>query len=270
MKKVLILAAVLLALNTQAEETIVRLATTTSTYETGLLDHILPPFEEAQKAKVHVISVGTGKAIKIAENGDVDAILVHARAAEDKFVKDGFGVDRRDVMHNDFVILGPKADPAGVAGLKGVGKALAKIAEAKQVFVSRGDDSGTHKKECSLWSEAGMTPAGDWYLESGQGMSATLRMADEKNGYVMVDRATYLSFRDELQLKILMEGDKLLFNPYGIIAVNPERHKHAKYDLAMALITWITSAECQKMIASYKKDGAQLFYPDALPLEQEL
>lgn len=252
-----------------AEETILRLATTTSTYETGLLDHILPPFEKQNSIKVHVISVGTGKAMKIAENGDVDVILVHARRAEDKFVEDGFGVSRKDVMHNDFVILGPKSDPAGIKGSRDAKKALLTISDGKHLFISRGDDSGTHKKEKSLWSKAGISPAGEWYLEAGQGMSSTLRMADEKNGYVMVDRATYLSFKDKLRLGLLVEGDKELFNPYGIIAVDPKRHAHVKHDTAMALIQWITSAECQKMIASYKRADTQLFYPDALPQEQE-
>ncbi len=219
--------------------------------------------------KVHVISVGTGKAMKIAENGDVDVVLVHAREAEDKFVREGFGVNRKDVMHNDFVILGPKPDPAGIAGMKDVSHALKRIAENKAFFISRGDDSGTHKKEISLWAKAGIAPAGDWYLESGQGMSATLRMADEKNGYVLVDRATYLSFKKELRLQALVEGDDLLFNPYGIIAVNPELHKHVKKDLATALIEWMTSAECQRLIASYKKEGVQLFYPDIVRVEQE-
>jgi tungstate transport system substrate-binding protein len=252
-----------LVANVLAEDVVLRMATTTSTYETGLLDHILPPFEKKHDLKVHVISVGTGKAIKIAENGDVDVVLVHAKAAEEKFVADGYGVNRRDVMHNDFVVLGPEADPAGVAGMKDVGKALAKIAKSKSVFVSRGDDSGTHKKELLLWSKTDITPSGSWYLEAGQGMSTTLLMADEKNGYVLVDRATYLSKKDKLRLKLLLDGDAQLFNPYGIIAVSPYKHQHAKYELAMSLIAWITSPECQKMISEYKKCDTQLFYPDA-------
>jgi len=247
----------------QAEDEILRLATTTSTYETGLLDHIFPPFEKKHKVKVHVISVGTGKAIKLGENGDVDVILVHARQAEDKFVKDGFGVNRRDVMHNDFVILGPEDDPAGITGLKDGKAALKKIAESQQPFVSRGDDSGTDKKEKELWAKLELVPGGTWYLEAGQGMSATLRMADEKNGYVLVDRATYLDNKDSLRLKVLVEGDKDLSNTYGVIAVSPYRHKHAKYELALALVAWITAPECQKMIAGYKKAGEQLYYPDA-------
>ena len=250
-----------------ADEAVLRLATTTSTYETGLLDEILPAFEKKHSVKVHVISVGTGKAIKIAQNGDVDAILVHARQAENKFVKDGFGVNRRDVMHNDFVLLGPEVDPAGVAGMKDAGKALEKIATSESVFVSRGDESGTHKKEKALWTEIDVSPAGKWYLEAGQGMSLSLRMADEKNAYVLVDRATYLSHIDELRLKLVVEGDEGLLNPYGIIAVSPYKHEHAKYELAMSLISWLTSPECQKMISAYKKAGVQLFYPDAAGID---
>ena len=241
---------------------ILRLATTTSTYETGLLDHIFPPFEKKHGVKVHIISVGTGKAIKIAENGDVDIILVHARKAEDKFVSDGYGVNRRDVMYNDFVIMGPKEDPAGVLGMKDAKAALKKISDKKQVFVSRGDDSGTHKKEKSLWSSAGISPKGTWYLEAGQGMSATLRMADEKKGYVMLDRATYLFNKDKVRLVKVVEGDKELFNPYGVIAVNPFKHKRAKYELAMAMVAWLTCPQCQGMIAEYQKMGEQLYHPN--------
>jgi len=247
----------------RADEAILRLATTTSTYETGLLDHILPPFEKKHNVKVHVISVGTGKAIKIAENGDVDVILVHARAAEDKFVDDGCGVNRRDVMHNDFVLLGPTSDPAGIGGQRSAAEALRRIADGARTFVSRGDDSGTHKKEKSLWATLKRVPKGTWYLEAGQGMSATLRMADEKDAYVMVDRATYLATKDKLRLRILVEGDSALFNPYGIIPVSPYLHKHVKYDLAMALVAWVTSPECQQMIGDYQKGGNRLYHPNA-------
>jgi len=240
-----------------------RLATTTSTYETGLLDYIFPPFEKKHNVKIHIISVGTGKAIKIAENGDVDVILVHARAAEDKFVADGYGVNRRDVMYNDFIIVGPANDPAGVAGTKDAKAALERIADGSYTFVSRGDDSGTDKKEKSLWTKVGRKPKGKWYLEAGQGMSATLRMADEKNAYVIVDRATYLSNKDNLRLRLSVEGDKDLFNPYGIIPVSPYKYEHVKYELAMALVAWITSPGCQQMIGEYKKMGEQLFHPSA-------
>jgi tungstate transport system substrate-binding protein len=272
MKKTLVLIAVAfclgLATKLRAEECVLRLATTTSTYETGLLDTIFPPFEKKHNVKIHIISVGTGKAIKIAENGDVDIILVHAREAEDKFVADGYGVNRRDVMYNDFVILGPEDDPAGISGLKDAKAALGRIADGKQPFVSRGDDSGTDKKEKSLWAELGQQPEGEWYLEAGQGMSATLRMADEKNAYVLVDRATYLSNKDKLRLKLLVEGDKDLLNPYGIIPVSPYKHEHVKYESAMALVAWITSPKCQQMIGAYKKMDAQLFHPSAAQQEQ--
>lgn len=246
-----------------ATTTRLKLATTTSTYETGLLDYILPHFEKKHNAKIHIISVGTGKAIKLGENGDVDIILVHAREAEDKFVSDGYGVNRRDVMYNDFVILGPKEDPAGISGLRDAKEALRRIYDARQTFISRGDDSGTHKKEKFLRGKLGLNPKGAWYLEVGQGMSATLRIADEKNAYVMIDRGSYLFNKDKIRLEKLVEGDKDLFNPYGVIAVSPYKYAHVKYELSMALIAWLTSPECQKMIAGYKKMGSQLYYPNA-------
>jgi len=246
---------------------IMKLATTTSTYETGLLDHIVPPFEAKHDVKVHIISVGTGKAIKIAENGDVDIIMVHARQAEDKFVADGYGVNRRDVMYNDFLIMGPEKDLAGIAGMKDAARALRRILETGQTFVSRGDDSGTHKKEQLLWKKAGLTPSGKRYLEAGQGMSATLRMADEKNAYVMLDRATYLANRDKVRLRKMVEGDPDLFNPYGVIAVSPYKYPHVKYEPAMALIGWLTSPECQAMIGAYKRHGEQLYHPNASDLK---
>ncbi len=194
---------------------------------------------------------------------NVDVILVHARAAEDKFVSDGFGVNRRDVMYNDFIIMGPEADPASIGGMTDAQAALKKIHDGQHAFVSRGDESGTHKKEKLLWSLSELAPKGAWYLEAGQGMSATLRIADEKNAYVLLDHATYLFNEDKVRLVKLVEGDKLLFNPYGVIAVNPFKHEHAKYELAMALVAWLTSPECQKMIGEYKKMGKQLYYPNA-------
>jgi len=194
--------------------------------------------------------------------------MVHARAAEDKFVADGYGVNRRDVMYNDFLIIGPAEDPAGIRGMTDAKQALVRILESGGTFVSRGDDSGTHKKERLLWSKAGKQPGGAGYLEAGQGMSATLRMADEKNAYVMLDRATYLFNRDRIRLEKMVEGDSDLFNPYGVIAVSPYRYPHVKYELAMALIAWVTSPECQKRIGEYKRDGEQLYHPDAAsPLE---
>lgn len=249
--------------NTGFAEQFLKLATTTSTYETGLLDHILPAFEKKHNARVYVISVGTGKAIKLGENGDVDVILVHARRMEDKFVAEGFGVNRREVMYNLFLIVGPPADPAGICGLKDAPEAMKRIFNTKQRFVSRGDDSGTHALEKHLWAKAKLRPAGEWYLEVGQGMTATLIIADEKNGYVLIDRATYLVNRNKVRLVKLVEGGADLLNPYAIIAASPYKHGSVKYELAMTLIGWLTSRECQKMIAGYRKDGKQLYYPSA-------
>ena len=259
-----ILFFVLLVPNAFCQQ-ILKMATTTSTYETGLLDSIIPPFEERENVKLHIISVGTGKAIKLGENGDVDIILVHARGAEDEFVNNGYGVNRQDVMYNDFVIAGPKEDLAEISGYENVGNALKKIFDSKATFISRGDNSGTHKKEMSLWKESELSPEGTWYLESGQGMSATFRMADEKNAYVLVDRATYLANQDNVRLEIIVEGDEKLFNPYGVIAVDPDKHPHINYELSMKLIAWLTSSECQKMIGEYQKNGHKLFVPNANP-----
>ena len=242
---------------------VLKLATTTSTYETGLLDYILPPFEEKHNIKIHIISVGTGKAVKLGQNGDVDVILVHAREAENAFVEQGYGVNRRDVMYNDFLILGPADDPAGVAGLDQAQQALKKIFLSKQKFVSRGDDSGTHKKEKFLWSKTNLEPQGRWYLEVGQGMSAALRIADEKNAYCLIDRATYLFNKDKIRLKIMVEADKDLLNPYGVIAVNPAKHPYVKYQKALDLINWLVSPQCQKMIGDYKINNNKLYHPNA-------
>jgi tungstate transport system substrate-binding protein len=266
-KTILSLMFVLILITTASAQVNLKLATTTSTENSGLLGVLLPPFEEKYDIKVDVIAVGTGAAIELGENGDVDIILVHARAAEDQFVEEGYGVNRRDVMHNDFIILGPAEDPAGIKGEKSASSALMKIAntEAVTYFVSRGDDSGTHKKELSLWDSANIVPEGDWYLEIGQGMGAALQVADERQGYVLSDRGTYLSYKDKIDLEILSEGDPLLFNPYGIIAVNPATHSHVKYMEAMQLIAWMTSIEGQEIIGNYKVDGEVLFYPDAIP-----
>jgi tungstate transport system substrate-binding protein len=245
-----------------------KLSTTTSTENSGLLYELLPPFEKQFKVKVDVISVGTGKALKLGENGDADVVLVHARELEDKFVADGFGVNRRDVMHNDFVIIGPTTDPAGIGKTKTAAEALKRIAKQKSPFVSRGDKSGTHNKELSLWKEAQVTPLGSWYIESGRGMGEVLIMAHEKRAYTLTDRGTYLAFQKEgkITLPVLFEGDPTLFNPYGIIAVNPDRHPSVNYVMAMALIGWVTSPGGQKIIAEYGKGkyGAPLFYPDAI------
>ena len=256
-----------------------KLATTTSTVDTGLLDSILPPFEKRFNLKVDVISVGSGKAIALARNGDVDVILVHDPRAEEAFIRDGHGVNRREVMYNDFVIVGPEKDPARIAGKRDAVDALKAIADAKAPFVSRGDDSGTHQKEKALWKEAGLAPGGavpspprgavpslprgTWYMETGQGMGATLTIADEKKAYCLADRATYTAFSDKVGLRILCEGDRRLLNQYAIIAVSPARHAHADYLHAMCLIGWLTSPEGQKMIGDFTKNGSFLFHPNA-------
>lgn len=237
-----------------------KLSTTTSTDNSGLLKAILPAFEQKYDCKVDVIAVGTGKALKIAENGDVDVTLVHARSKEDAFVDAGFGVNRRDVMYNDFVIIGPAKDPAGVKTAKSAAEAMKKIAAAKAFFVSRGDDSGTHTKEKGLWKAAEVAPKGDWYIEAGRGMGEVITMANERQGYTLTDRATYIAYQSKVELPIVYEGNKSLFNPYGVIAVNPKLHPHAKYDLAMAFIAYLTSNEGQKAITDFKVNGQQLFF----------
>ena len=242
----------------------VRMATTTSTENSGLLDVLLPPFEEKLGVKVDVIAVGTGKALKLGENGDVDLVLVHARGAEDQFVRAGYGVNRRDVMYNDFILIGPSADPADIRGAKDAYQAFTQIANTQARFASRGDESGTHKKEELLWQVAEQVPQGDWYMETGQGMGPTLQVANEKRAYTLTDRGTYLAYASKLELPILLEGDKCLFNPYGIIAVNPARHSHVKYVYAMALIGWVTSVEGQRIIAGYQESGEVLFHPMAI------
>lgn len=243
-----------------------RLATTTSTENSGLLASLNPPFEKRFSIRVDVIAVGTGKALLLGRTGDVDVVLVHARAAEDEFVAEGFGVNRRDVMYNDFVLLGPPEDPAGIKGCTSAGEALKAIAAKRAPFISRGDDSGTHKKELLLWKKAGVLPRGAWYAEAGQGMGAVLRIADEKGAYTLSDRGTFLSMAKKLELRVLCEGDPELFNPYGIIAVNPARHKHVKYVEAMAYIGWVTSPEGQAIIRSFgvKEFGRPLFIPMAV------
>lgn len=240
-----------------------KLATTTSTADTGLLDAVLPPFEKMTGLRVDVIPVGTGRALKLAENGDVDVVLVHNREAEDAFVEKGYGVNRRDVMYNDFAIVGPPEDPAGINGKRSAAEALAAIALARAPFVSRGDDSGTHMREKALWRAAGLSPAGPWYMEAGQGMGATLIIAGEKKAYCLADRATVTSFRDRTGLVILVEGDPALLNRYGIIAVSPARHPRANYMGAMSVIAWLTSPDGQRMIGEFRKEGAVLFRPDA-------
>jgi tungstate transport system substrate-binding protein len=242
---------------------VLRLSTTTSTENSGLLGYLLPAFEAKTGIKVNVISVGTGKALELGKNGDVDVTLVHARKLEDKFVAEGWGIDRRDVMYNDFIVAGPANDPAGVKGSHDVIAAFKKIAAANVKFISRGDNSGTDVMEKGYWQQAGTRPAGAHYVSAGLDMGAVLNMAAEMGAYTLTDRATYGAYQARTGLAILVEGDKRMFNPYGIIAVNPARHKGINYKGATALIGWITSPEGQARIASFKPAGEQLFFPDA-------
>lgn len=253
----------------QAEELRLRLATTTSTQDTGLLDALNPPFEQMMHIKVDVIAVGTGKALELGSRGDVDVVMVHARDAEDKFVAEGNGVNRRDVMYNDFVIVGPESDPAKIKGMTDAAGALKKIAESQAIFVSRGDQSGTHQKELQIWKAQGIKPEGKWYVEAGQGMGPVLTMANEKLAYTVSDRGTYLKYVGDkkIGLKVLSEGGKDLLNPYGVIAVNPAKCPSARYVYAMAYIGWVTSQEGQKIIRDFgvEKFGQPLFIPTAIP-----
>jgi tungstate transport system substrate-binding protein len=233
------------------------LATTTSTQDSGLLDTLIPVFEESTGIKVKVIAVGTGQAIKLGEDGNADVILVHARKAEDKFVADGYGVNAYDVMYNQFYIVGPESDPAQIQGMTSVTEAFQKIAEAEAKFISRGDDSGTHKKELSIWEKSKISPEGDWYISVGQGMGVTLQMANEMNAYTLVDEATYLTTKPDL--KTLVQGDPILFNPYGIIQVKETRNP----DLVNEFISFITGEKGQKLIGEFGKGkyGKALFVP---------
>ena len=242
------------------------LATTTSTQDSGLLDVILPDFVAKSGIQVDVIAVGTGQALQLGKDGNADVLLVHARASEDAFMEEGHGVRREDVMYNDFVIVGPASDPAGIQGGSDAAAALTAIAEAEASFVSRGDESGTHTKEKSLWTAAGIEPAGDWYISAGQGMGDVLNMADELEAYTLTDRATYLAMRlGGLDLEIVVEGDPVLFNPYGVIAVNPDKNANIKVDLANEFIDWLVSLPTQELISEYgvPEFGAPLFTPDS-------
>lgn len=244
-------------------QNVIRLATTTSTDNSGLLGYLLPSFSEATGYKVHVIAVGTGKALRMGRDGDVDVVLVHARQAEDKFVAEGYGEKRYGVMYNDFLLVGPKDDPAEVRHSETVGQAMKQIAERRSTFVSRGDDSGTHKNELSLWKSIDIKPNGAWYREAGQGMGKVMQIAAEMDAYTLADRGTWLAYKDKLPLQAVFEGDPLLFNPYGIIGVNPQRHPDTNHDGAMALITWIISPEGQSMIGGFRIGSSQLFKPSA-------
>ncbi|MEM8877360.1 MAG: substrate-binding domain-containing protein [Pseudomonadota bacterium] len=253
------------AFSVEADEFIL-VQSTTSTQNSGLYDHLLPQFTEKTGIEVRVVAVGTGQAIKNARNGDADVLLVHAKPAEEAFVADGYGVRRSDVMYNDFVIVGPAADPASVRGLTDVTRALSIIAEGQAVFASRGDDSGTHKKELALWAAAGVDPSaasGTWYRETGSGMGATLNTGVGMDAYVMTDRATWIKFGNKASHEILVEGDTRMFNQYGVILVNPERHPHVKDEAGQSFIDWLLSDEGQQAIAAYQVGGKQLFFPNA-------
>ena len=259
------LALVLAGSGVRAEDEnpFITLASTTSTRDSGLFEHVLPRFEAKTGIAVRVVAVGTGQALELARRGDADVLLVHDRKSEDAFVAEGFGLPRRDVMYNDFLIAGPEGDPAGVRGTAKAADALAKIAATKADFASRGDDSGTHKAELRLWQAAGVDPkpaSGTWYRETGSGMGATLGVASELGAYVLADRATWASFQNRRGLAVLVEGDPVLRNPYGVIVVNPKRHPHVKAELAGRFADWLTSDDGRSAIESFQVAGKQVFF----------
>ena len=241
-----------------------RLATTTSTENSGLLRVLHPPFEAQYNVRVDVIAVGTGKALRLGENGDVDVLMVHAPAAEQDFINNGFGSARLPVMHNDFVLLGPPHDPAGIRAVDNITEALRRLAAGNVDFISRGDDSGTHKKELALWRAAGLEPGGPRYLSVGQGMGTVIKITDDKQAYTLSDRGSYLAFQGKIDLRILHAGDAALYNPYHVILLNKERHPHVKSALAQRYADFVRSAEGQGIIAGFTVGGEQLFYPDVV------
>lgn len=242
---------------------LLRLATTTSTANSGLMDYLLPELTKDTGVEVQVIAVGTGKALRLGREGDVDAVLVHARNAEQAFIDGGFGVERFDVMYNDFVLIGPPEDPAQISSSGSVIEVLKKIHHSKSAFISRGDDSGTHKKELSLWQKTGYMPQGDWYKSVGQGMGKVIQIANEMGAYTMTDRGTWLAYQAKSNLALLYQGGPPLFNPYGIMAVNPQRHSHVNHAGADNLINWITSEKGQRLIGEFTVNGERLFIPNA-------
>ncbi len=260
------LAMLATAPSARAQDKSIVVASTTSTEQSGLFGHILPEFTKKTGITVKVVALGTGQALDTGRRGDADVVFVHDRVAEDKFVAEGFGIDRRDVMYNDFVLIGPKSDPAKVAGGKDIAVALKKIADAQAPFVSRGDKSGTHAAELRYFKDAGVDPnagKGGWYRETGSGMGPALNTASSMNAYILADRGTWLSFKNRGDLAIVVQGDQKLFNPYGVMLVNPARHPHVKKAEGMAFIDWIVSPEGQASIAAYKIGGEQLFFPSA-------
>ena len=262
----LVVSAIAFTLPVSATERFITVASTTSTQNSGLYEHILPNFTTRTGIAVRIVAVGTGQAIKLARNGDADVLFVHHKASEERFVADGFGVERFDVMYNDFVLVGPKADPAGVRDAADTSDALARIAAANSPFTSRGDNSGTHKKERELWQVAEVdvsTQSGSWYRETGSGMGATLNTAAGMDAYALTDRATWFKFKNRGTLEILAEDDERMFNQYGVILVNPARHPHIKHDLGQAFIDWLLSKDGQSAIGAYRLEGQQVFFPNA-------
>jgi len=260
------IAAMPVAAPLHARDKSIVVASTTSTEQSGLFGHLLPEFTKKTGIAVKIVALGTGQALDVGRRGDADVVFVHDRAAEDKFVAEGFGVDRRDVMYNDFVLIGPKSDPAKVAGGKDIHSALRQVAGAKAPFVSRGDKSGTHAAELRYFKEAGVDPAegkGSWYRETGSGMGPALNTASSMNAYVLADRGTWLAFKNRGELAVVVEGDRKLFNPYGVILVNPAKHGHVKKAEGLAFMDWLVSPEGQASIASYRIGGEQLFFADA-------
>lgn len=259
----LVAAAVMAVAGPLAAAESIRLATTTSTYNSGLLDHLLAEFAKHYDIEVQVIAVGTGKALRMGQNGDVDVVMTHAPAAEAKFVDEGYGVEPMGVMYNDFIIVGPPNDPATLRQYSEVGQGMQAIADSKQRFLSRGDDSGTHKKELQLWAAITAEPGFSGYMEAGRGMGHTLQMASELQGYTLTDRGTWLAMKDKLDLKIVLQADPRLLNPYQVILVNPERHPHVKTEPARAFMAWLVSEAGQQSIGAFRINNEVLFVPSA-------
>jgi len=261
-----VLVVLIAALPAVAQDKYIVVASTTSTEQSGLFGHILPAFQKKTGIQVRVVALGTGQALDLGRRGDADVVFVHARSAEEKFLAEGHGVKRFDVMYNDFVLIGPKSDPAKISGGKDILEGLKKIKSASAPFVSRGDKSGTHIAELDLWKLAGIdiaTEKGPWYRDTGQGMGPALNTASAMNAYILSDRGTWISFKNRGELAVAVEGDKRLFNQYGVMLVNPARHPNVKKDLGQAFVDWVISPEGQKTIAGYKIGGEQLFFPNA-------
>ena len=266
LKNVCLILFVLITCNVHAQDKFITVASTTSTEQSGLFKHLLPVFEKKTGIQVRVVALGTGQALDVARRGDADVVFVHDKVAEEKFLAEGFGVSRMEVMYNDFVVVGPKSDPAKIAGSKDILSAYKKVADAKAPFASRSDKSGTHAAELRLWKDAGVDPQtgkGTWYRETGSGMGPTLNTASAMNAYAFTDRGTWLSFKNRGELVILVEGDQRLFNQYGVMLVNPAKHPHVKKEFGQAFVDWVVSPEGQGTIAGYKIGSDQLFFPNA-------